>query len=43
MTTPVLHEDRPGTNPAPVVDVVRRCGEGDSAVGKSTPMHSKEA
>ena len=46
MTPSVLHDDSPGTDPAPVVtavDVVRRYGEGDSAVGKSTPMHGKEA
>lgn len=45
MTPTVLQDDSPGTDPAPVVvaaDVVRRYGEGDSAVGKSTLMHSKE-
>jgi hypothetical protein len=46
MTTPVSHDDSPGTDPGPVVtavDVVRRSGERDSAVGKSTLMHGKEA
>ena len=46
MTTTVLQDESPGRDPAPVVtavDVVRRSGERDSAVGKSTLMHGKEA
>jgi ABC-type lipoprotein export system ATPase subunit len=52
MTTTVLQDERPDRDLAPVVtavDVVRRYGEGDTAVigpsgsGKSTLMYSKEA
>jgi ABC-type cobalamin/Fe3+-siderophores transport system ATPase subunit len=48
MTTTVLQDESPGTDPAPVVtavDVVWRLTAvmGPSGSGKSTLMHSKEA